>query len=179
MAILFSFFFDIDFWWILVPTWPQLGPQLGPQIRPQPLQEPSKILSKSHLIFECIFNRFLIDFGPQNQQKINQKSFQKSTQQPNSQNSKKYKKEPKGFLYFLLLRQCFVVYKMQQKTVPHSSKNTSQSNTPTWIDFGANLAPLWGRWEPRWGQIRTKSLQNSIFKSIKNDHIFDRFWERF
>ena len=54
-----------------------------------------------------------------------------------------------------------------------------------------NLAPFWsqlgtilgGFWEPRWGQVGTKSLQKSIFKTIKkmitfwiaSRSIFDRF----
>ena len=55
-----------------------------------------------------------------------------------------------------------------------------------------NLAPFWsqlgtilgGFWQPRWGQVGTKSLQKSIFKTIKkmitfwiaSRSIFDRFW---
>ena len=55
--------------WILVPTWHQLAPQLGGKIQSKSLQEPCKIRSKSHLIFDNLLHRFLIDllliFDPQ------------------------------------------------------------------------------------------------------------------
>ena len=50
----------------------------------------------------------------------------------------------------------------------HPSKNNSQINTPTWVDFRTSLAPFWEGFRGlRWSQDGTKSLQKSIQKSIK------------
>ena len=45
-----------------MPTWPQLAPQLGAKIHPKAVQEPSKIHPKSHLNFDRLLDRLLIDF---------------------------------------------------------------------------------------------------------------------
>ena len=106
MPILISSFFDIDFFGILVPTWPQLGPQLGPKIAPKSPQEASKIHPKSHLIFYCFFDRFLIDFCSIFDPKIDQKSIKnRSTNRPNNTTTKKSKMSKNhcflyGFCYF-------------------------------------------------------------------------------
>ena len=56
----------------------------------------------------------------------------------------------------------------------HPSENSSQINTPTWIDFGANLAPFWeglgAKMKPRWHQIAPK-IDPKINR--KNDHFLD------
>ena len=45
----------LDFRWILVPTWAQLGPPNPLQIGPKSVQEPSQAQPKSHSICDCIF----------------------------------------------------------------------------------------------------------------------------
>ena len=52
----------LDFRWILVPTWAQLGPPNPLQIGSKSVQEPSQAQPKSHSIFDSFFNRFFIDF---------------------------------------------------------------------------------------------------------------------
>ena len=52
----------LDFRWILVPTWAQLGPPNPLQIGPKSVQEPSQAQPKSHVIFDRFLNRFLTDF---------------------------------------------------------------------------------------------------------------------
>ena len=65
-----SIFFCIFFWHsfrsaffsFLVPFLLQLASQLGPKIHPTSLQEPFKIHPKSHLVFDALLDRFLVDF---------------------------------------------------------------------------------------------------------------------
>ena len=70
------------------PTWPQLGPKLGPCWRPKsiknwswrhrPFQWNLQDRSQSDVIYlGSIFHRFWIDFGAQNQSKIDQKLIKK------------------------------------------------------------------------------------------------------
>ena len=75
-------------------------PQLGPQIDPKSLQEPSKIHPKSHLVFDHFFNRFLIDFRPQNHAKSTK---HQSKNQPNSTTTKKSKRLKKHKLLYVFV----------------------------------------------------------------------------
>ena len=81
---------------------------------------------------------------------------------------------------FFRLRPCHVEPKNQQKCCQEPSKNTSQINTPTCIDFGTNLAPFW---EGFGSQVGAKLEQNGSKsrsqKQSKNHHLLDRSWERF
>ena len=72
------------------------------------------------------------------------------------------------------------------KMVPTSFQKQPSNQHPNlnrfWSQLGTILGGLWG---PRWSQDGTKSLQQSIFKTIKkmitfwiaSRSIFDRFWE--
>ena len=62
LPIIFSYRFDISFFWILVPTWCQLASQNGPKIDQKSIQEPSNIHPNIHLIIDHFFNRFLMIF---------------------------------------------------------------------------------------------------------------------
>ena len=63
----------------------------------------------------------------------------------------------------LALRRCYVGYKIQYKTIQDPSKNNPQINTPTCIDFGANLAPFWEGLESQLGvKIDANSIQNGV-----------------
>ena len=71
------------------------------------------------------------------------------------------------------------------KLVPTSIKNQLSNQHPNLHRFWSQLGPIWGWvWEPRWGQVGTKSLQKSIFKTIKkmitfriaSRSIFGWFW---
>ena len=60
------------------------------------------------------------------------------------------------------------------------SENRSRINTPTWIDFVANLASFWEGFGsqdgPKLAQIASKM---TLQINPKNDHILDRSWDRF
>ena len=75
VALFFDVVLELQFFQILVPTWPQLGLQLGPKIALKSIQEPSKTHPKSHPIFDRIFDRFVIDFWSIFDPKIDQKSI--------------------------------------------------------------------------------------------------------
>ena len=161
---------------------PNLAPNLAqnrPNIDPRAIQNPSQLASCFRSPFGWNLDWFVVGFRPSNPPKINKKSTKKSTQQPNSQNSKKYTKHI-GFLYFLLLRPCHVTLKIQWKSSQHRSEKSSQINTPTWLDFGANLAPFWEGFGVQDG-AKLDQIGPKIDLQInqKNDHLSDRSWDRF
>ena len=113
-----------------LPTWPKIGPRA--------IQNPFQLASYFWSLLSLNFDRFLLDFRPQNRPKIDQQIIP-TTQQPKLKNIKKQLL----FARFLLLRPGHVVVKSQRRLSQHPSKNSSQINTPTCIDFGADLAPFW------------------------------------
>ena len=69
--------------------------------------------------------------------------------------------------------------------MPTSFQKQLSNQHPNLNRFWSQLGTiLGGFWQPRWGQVGTKSLQKSIFKTIKkmitfwiaSRSIFDRFW---
>ena len=154
---------------MLVPTWPQLGPQLGPKSTPKPTQEPPKIDLKSHLIFDLFFDRFFIDFPTIFDAKIDQQIFKNQPQNHPKSTSTKNTKH----------RFCIVIYNTFVPSamlccVQNSTKNDTEifskialKSTPNLDRFCTQLGSILVRFlNPRWSQIRSKSLQKSIFKSI-------------
>ena len=136
---------DPSFWTPLGPPffrfWYQLGLILHPSLGPRSTQNRSKRPPKSHLIFDP----FLIDvwsicgrLSIKNQTQINQQivSTTQTTENPKMWNSM-------CFCILLLLRPCHVIAKNQEQMSEDPFKNSSQINTPTWIDFGSNLVPFW------------------------------------
>ena len=101
------------------------------------MKKPSFSLGKIHF-----FEIQGVEVESKNRSKINQKSINKSSQQHNNQKLKNIKKTI-GFLMFLATSAMYVVVKNQYEWCQHPSKNSSQINTPTCIDFGANLVPFW------------------------------------
>ena len=75
--------------------------------------------------------------------------------------------------------------KKSMKIKPTSFQKQLSNQHSNLHRFGSRLGPmLGGFWEPRWGQVGTKSLQKSIFKPIIKTITFrialgadfDRFW---
>ena len=75
--------------------------------------------------------------------------------------------------------------KNRYKWCQHPSKNSSQINTPTWIDFGPNLAPFWdgfgsqdrAKLAPNRCKNRSSKRSTKMITSwIAPKSIFNRFW---
>ena len=155
---------------ILVPTWPQLGPQLGPKINQKSIQEPSKIDPKSHHIFDRFFDRCLVDFWSIFDPKIDQKSIKKrSTNHPNNTSTKNQKTIKNVELSTILATSAMPCWVNKSiKNGPTYIKKHLSNQHPNLDRFWRQLGSILGRfWEPKWGQVGTKLLQNSISKSIK------------
>ena len=149
--------------------WLQLGPNLAPKSLPKPIQELSKINPKSHLIFDLFFDRFFIDFRTIFDAKIDQKSFKNQPQNhPKSTSTKNTKHR-----FCIAIYNTFVPSAMlccvqnSRKNDTESFSKTALKSTPNLDRFCTQLGSnLGGFWSPRWSQVRFKSLQESIFKSI-------------
>ena len=174
---------SFDFGANLAPTWAPTWAQNRSKIVPRALRNPSQIASCFRSLLGSILDRFLVDFRPQNWSKINQKTINKSFQQHINKKSKNYKKR-RTIYDFSHFGHAMLSQQINKKR-PNIHQKTPLKSTP---QLGSILAPTWlhfGRfWEPKWGQVGTKLLQNSIFKSIKKlitfqialGTDFDRFW---
>ena len=158
------FLFVIDFWWILVPTWPQLGPPNRPKINKQWFQN-SIYFSVDLLIrFWLIFVQFWSLWNLENW-------------------ALTYTRAQCSHFWCVYLGITFssilewfwrpswgqVGTKIDQKSIKKSIKKWMRSWGRFFIDFGLNLAPSWGS---SWGQVGTKiggnGLPRRCQKIIKN-----------
>ena len=163
--------------------WSQLGPNLAPKSTPKSIQEPPKIDPKSHLIFDLFFDRFFIDFSSIFDPKITPKSIKNQSQNqpksPTAKISKIYKKRRTvyDFSYFghAMLGQKINKNpsKIHHKTALKSTPQLASILEPTWPHFGRISK---AKMEPSWHQIAPKI---DLQINQKNDHIFDRSWDRF
>ena len=134
-------FFNFDFWSILVPTWPQLGPQIHPKIHPRAIKNRSQIAYYFWFVFWLIFHWFFIDFRPQNQSKIHQKSTPKSSQELNNKKSKTsilyWNLQYIRALGYVMLYTKFNKkrFKIHQKTFLKSTPQLASILGPTWLHF--------------------------------------------
>ena len=114
--------------------------------------------------FLAHFRWFFIDFQCQNRPNIYQKSIPKSSQEHIN------KKLKPSILYCNLQYICALGYVMLcnwRKNDTEILSKTTLKSTPNLDRFCTQLGSiLGGFWTPRWSQIRSKSLQKSIFKSI-------------
>ena len=163
----------------LAPTWPPTWAPNRPKIDPRAIQNPSQLASCFRLVLGSIFDRFLIDFRPQNRSKINQNSIKTSSQQHNNQKTKMLKNH-----WFLQYNRA-LGYVMLSTKINKNRPNIHQKTAlkfmlqfwsilePTWLYFGRVLGAKMG---PRWHQIVAKI---DLQIDQKNDHLLDRSWEQF
>ena len=106
-----------------------------------------------------IFDRFSIPKSIKNQSKVEQQIIQTATTTKNEKTLKNVE------LFAVLATSAIPCWSKKSITiVQHPSKNTSQMTTPSWTDFGANLAPFWGG---SGGQVGAKSIPKSKQKLIE------------
>ena len=127
------------------------------------------------------FDRFPNPKSTKNLSKINQQIIP-ATQQPQIQ--KCLKKIRFCILLATSAISCYVenLIKMLPTSFQKQLSNQHPNLNRFWSQLGTNLGGFWG---PRWSQDGTKSLQQSIFKTIKkmitfwiaSRSIFDRSWE--
>ena len=106
------------------------------------------------------------DFRSPNQPKINQKSNNKSTQEPNNQNNKKYESDVFPVEFATSAMSCYdeQLTNMVPRSLPKILSNQHLNLHPFWTQLGSILGGLGGA---SWSQVGTQRLQKSIQKAIQ------------